>query len=88
MRMSMRRFTKLTNAHSKKLTNHHYAQALYFMYYNFVRLNRAVKMSPAMAAGVETRLWEMSDIVKIIDAREPAPKPRGSYKPKQPRPVA
>jgi hypothetical protein len=50
------------------------------MYYNFVRLNQAVKMSPAMAAGVETRLWEMVDIVKIIDAAEPAPKLHGSYK--------
>jgi len=49
MRMSMRRFTRLTNAHSKKLANHHHVQALYFKYYNFVRLNQAVKMSPAIA---------------------------------------
>ncbi|HVM81249.1 MAG TPA: IS1 family transposase [Stellaceae bacterium] len=67
MRMSMRRFTRLTKAHSKKLANHHHAQALYFMYSNFVRLNQAVKMSPAMAAGIETRLWEMADLVRITD---------------------
>jgi len=50
------------------------------MYYNFVRLNQAVKMSPAMAAGVETRLWEMCDIVKLIDDAEQPPKKRGPYK--------
>ncbi len=82
MRMSMRRFTRLTNAHSKKLANHHHAQALYFMYYNFVRINSAVKMSPAMAAGIESRLWEISDIVKLIDDAEGAPKKRGPYKKK------
>lgn len=70
MRMGMRRFTRLTNAHSKKLENHHHAQALFFMFYNFVRINQAVRMSPAMAAGIETRLWEMSDIVALIDAAE------------------
>jgi IS1 family transposase len=70
MRMSMRRFTRLTNAHSKKLENHHHAQALYFMYYNFVRSNQAVRMSPAMAAGIETRLWEMVDLVRITDDYE------------------
>lgn len=80
MRMSMRRFTRLTNAHSKKLANHHHAQALYFMYYNFVRLNQAVKMSPAMAAGIESRLWEMSDIVKLIDAREAKPNRPATYR--------
>jgi IS1 family transposase len=67
MRMHMRRFTRLTNAHSKKFENHCHALALYFMFYNFVRINQAVKASPAMAAGVETRLWEMADIVKLID---------------------
>src|SRR5579863_4584109 len=65
MRMRMRRFTRLTNAHSKKLENHHHAQALYFMFYNFARINSAVKMSPAMAAGIETRLWEMEDIARL-----------------------
>jgi hypothetical protein len=76
--MSMRRFTRLTNAHSKKLANHQHAQALYFMYYNFVRTNQAVRMSPAMAAGIETRLWEMTDIAALIP-EAPAAK-RGPYK--------
>lgn len=67
MRMGMRRFTRLTNAHSKKFENHCHAVALYFVYYNFVRINQAVRMSPAMAAGIETRLWEMADIVRITD---------------------
>jgi IS1 family transposase len=80
MRMSMRRFTQLTNAHSKKLANHHHAQALYFMYYNFARVNQAVRMSPAMAAGIEPRLWEMKDIAALIpDA--PSAK-RGHYRPR------
>jgi IS1 family transposase len=80
MRMSMRRFTRLTNAHSKKLANHHHAQALYFMYYNFARINQAVRMSPAMAAGIEARLWEMEDIVAFIDARAAAPKRPSTYR--------
>ena len=66
MRISMPRFTRLTNAHNKKLENHHHAQALHFMFYNFARINSAVKMSPAMAAGIETRLWEMEDIAALI----------------------
>jgi IS1 family transposase len=80
MRMSMRRVTRLTNAHSKKLANHHHAQALYFMYYNFARVNQAVRMSPAMAAGIETRLWDMGDIVDLIDARAEAPKRLSAYR--------
>src|ERR1039457_4693134 len=68
MRQHMRRFTRLTNAHSKKFANHCAAQAMYFMYYNFVRINSAVKMSPAMAAGIETKLWEMTDLLDMVDA--------------------
>lgn len=67
MQMGMRRFTRRTNAHSKKLENHHHAQTFYFMYYNFVRMNQAVRMSAAMAAGIETRLWEMANLVRLID---------------------
>jgi IS1 family transposase len=70
MRMSMRRFTRLTNAFSKKLANHHHAQALYFLFYNFARQHKTLRMSPAMAAGIETRLWSMEDIVALIDQRE------------------
>jgi len=80
MRMSMRRFTRLTNAHSKKLANHHHAQALYFMYYNFARVNSAVRKSPAMAAGIETRLWHMADIAKLIP--ETLAGKRGPYRPR------
>jgi IS1 family transposase len=80
MRMSMRRFTRLTNAHSKKLANHHHAQALYFMFYNFARMNQAVRMSPAMAAGIETRLWEMKDIAELVEAQATKPKRPASYR--------
>jgi len=67
MRMGMRRFTRLTNAFSKKLENHFYALALYFMFYNFVRIHKTLKVTPAMVAGIETKLWEMADLVKITD---------------------
>lgn len=82
MRMHMRRFTRLTNAFSKKVENHAYAVALHMMYYNFVRIHQALRVTPAMAAGVSDRLWEIGDIVKLIEAMEartPA-KPRGPYK--------
>jgi IS1 family transposase len=68
MRMHMRRFTRLTNAFSKKIENHACAVALHSMYYNFVRLHQTLKVSPAMAAGVTDRLWEMVDVVDMIDA--------------------
>jgi IS1 family transposase len=80
MRMSMRRFTRLTNAFSKKLDNHIHALALYFAFYNFVRVHKTLRMSPAMAAGITDRLWSLEDIVARIDANAPAPKPRGPYK--------
>jgi len=82
LRMGMRRFTRLTNAHSKKLENHCHALALYFVYYNFARVNQAVRMSPAMAAGIETRLWEMADIAKMVEDSLPKPGPRGPYRAK------
>jgi IS1 family transposase len=67
MRMSIRRFTRLTNAFSKKIENHEHALALYFVYYNFVRIHKALRVSPAMAAGITDKLLEMTDIVKITD---------------------
>ncbi len=82
MRMSMRRFTRLTTAVSKKAENHLYALALYFTFYNFVRIHKTLKVSPAMAAGVSKTLWGMQDIVALIDARAEAPKPRGPHKTK------
>lgn len=80
MRMHMRRFTRLTNAHSKKFENHCHMIALYTVWYNFVRINSAVKMSPAMAAGISPRLWDMTDIVKLMEAAEGPTKKRGPYK--------
>jgi IS1 family transposase len=70
MRMHMRRFTRLTNAFSKKIENHACAVELHSMYYNFVRLHQTLKVSPAMAAGVTDRLWEMVDVVDALDAFE------------------
>lgn len=67
MRMSMRRFTRLTNAFSKKLENHIAAVSLHFMYYNFVRIHLTLKITPAMQAGVTDRLWRIEDIVKLVD---------------------
>jgi IS1 family transposase len=80
MRMSMRRFTRLTNAFSKKLDNHIHALALYFTFYNFCRIHKTLRMSPAMAAGVTDRLWSLEDVLARIDADAPAPKVRGPYK--------
>lgn len=82
MRMGMRRFTRLTNAHSKKYANHLYALALFFMHYNFVRQHKAHKLSPAMAAGITDRLWSMEDIAERIDIRVNQPKVRGPYRKK------
>ncbi|MGN6818249.1 MAG: IS1 family transposase [Sphingomonas sp.] len=80
MRMHMRRFTRLTNAFSKKVENHAHAVALHMMYYNFVRIHKTLRVTPAMAAGVTDRLWEISDIAQLLADAEEAPKPRGSYK--------
>src|ERR1700716_1776156 len=69
MRMSMRRFTRLTNAFSKKLENHAHMVALYALWYNFVCIHKTLRVSPAMAAGIEKRLWSMEDVAARIDAR-------------------
>ena len=79
-RMHMRRFTRLTNAHSKKFENHCHMVALYTVWYNYARINSAVRMAPAMAAGISDTLWDMGDIVKLIDDATPKPGPRGQYK--------
>ncbi len=70
MRMHMRRFTRLTNAFSKRLENHVAAVALHTMFYNFVRIHQSLKITPAMAAGITDRLWEISDIVKLLEDYE------------------
>lgn len=81
MRMSMRRFTRLTNAFSKKFDNHCHALALYFVWYNFCRQHKSLGgVSPAMAAGLSDTLRDVDWIVELIDARAPKPGPRGPYK--------
>jgi IS1 family transposase/lambda repressor-like predicted transcriptional regulator len=80
IRMQNRRFTRLTNAFSKKLDNHIHALALYFAFYNFCRIHKTLRMSPAMAAGITDRLWSLDDVVAKIDEMAPAPKVRGPYK--------
>ena len=70
MRMQMRRFTRLTNAFSKKIENHCHSLALYFVWYNWVRIHKAHKVTPAMAAGLTDKLMEMADIVALIDDAE------------------
>lgn len=80
MRMHMRRFTRLTNAFSKKVENHAHAVALHMMYYNFVRIHKTLRVTPAMAAGVADRLWEIADIAKLVEDAEAKPAKRGPYK--------
>jgi IS1 family transposase len=76
MRMSMRRFTRLTNAFSKKIENHEHMVALYALWYNFVRIHKTLRTSPAMAAGIESRLWSMEDVVALIDEHADRTAPR------------
>ena len=70
MRMHIRRFTRLTNAFSKKLEKHTAAVALHTMFYNFVRMHQTLKVTPAIAAGVTDRLWGISDLVTMLEAWE------------------
>src|SRR3981081_2217062 len=79
MRMHMRRFTRLTNGFSKKVENHALAVALFTTYYNFVRIHRTLRVTPAMAAGVTDRLWEIGDIEALVEAAEPQGAKRGRY---------
>lgn len=80
MRMHMRRFTRLTNAFSKKVENHAHAVALHMMYYNFVRVHKTLRVSPAMEAGVTDRLWDIADIAMLVEAAGAKPGKRGPYK--------
>ena len=66
----MRRFTRLTNAFSKKLANHVHMVALYTVFYNWTRIHKTLKTSPAQAAGLTERLWDMTDIVALIEVAE------------------
>lgn len=69
MRMSMRRFTRLTNGFSKKLENHGHAIALYFMHYNFCRIHKTLRVTPAMEAGLAHRVWSMEDLVGLLEEK-------------------
>jgi IS1 family transposase len=80
MRMHMRHFTRLTNGFSKKVENHVNAVSLHFAYYNFVRIHKSLRMTPAMAAGVSDRLWDMADLVAVVEAAEAKPGKRGPYR--------
>ena len=79
IRMQVRRFTRLTNGFSKKVTNHAAAFALYMMFYNFSRVHQTLRITPAMAAGVTDHVWDIEEIVSLLDAME-VPKKRGPYK--------
>ncbi len=79
MRMSMRRFTRLTNGFSKKLENHVHALAIYFVFYNWMRQHKTLRVSPAMAAGLTSTLMSWEDLIAMMDVTE-EPKKRGPYK--------
>ncbi len=80
MRMQMRRFTRLTNAFSKKFENHMHMVALYTVWYNYVRQHKSLHgLSPAIAADLCDTLWSMTDLAEMVDAAAPKPGPRGSY---------
>ena len=80
MRMSMRRFTRLTNGFSKKLENHIHMLSLYFVHYNFCRIHKTLRVTPAMESGLISEVKDMKWICDLIDANESAPKKRGPYK--------
>jgi IS1 family transposase len=81
MRMSLRRFTRLTNAFSKKIENHAAAISLHFAYYNFCRVHQTLKTTPAVAAGIADHVWKLDELVALLDDAERAvPRKRGPYK--------
>lgn len=82
MRMHMRRFTRLTNAFSKKIENHCYAVALHFVYYNFAKIHKTLRVTPAMEAKLTKRPMTIEDICNLVPAS--APTKRGPYKPRKP----
>ena len=82
MRMGMRRFTRLTNGFSKKIEMHFAAVSLHFAHYNFARVHKTLKVTPAMQAGIAAHVWSIEEIVRLVPEQVAAK--RGSYKPRQP----
>jgi hypothetical protein len=80
MRMSMRRFTRLTKAFSKKIQNHAAMAAIHAMHYNLARIHKTLRITPAMACGLSDRVWSFEEIVMMADSYAPQPGPRGPYK--------
>jgi len=78
MRMRMRRFTRLTNGFSKKIENHAYALALFYMHYNFCRIHQTLRVTPAMEAGTTDHVWSLEEVAALLS--EPTYGPRGPYK--------
>lgn len=78
MRMGMRRFTRLTNAFSKKIENHEAAVALYALHYNFARIHSSLRVTPAMEAGIADHVWSVAEIVALLDARQTETLPDGA----------
>ena len=70
MRMSIRRFTRLTNAFSKKVENHAAAVALWFLYYNFCRVHQTLRVTPAMEAGLSDHIWDLSELVRLLQVEQ------------------
>lgn len=79
MRMSMRRYTRLTNAFSKKVENLAAAVSLHFAYYNFCRVHKTLGTTPAVAAGVADHVWPISELVSLLEEAESVPVKRGRY---------
>jgi IS1 family transposase len=80
MRMGMRRFTRLTNAFSKKVQNHAAMVAIYAVHYNFARIHKTLRITPSMAAGLSDHVWGLEEIVMMADSYMPKPAKRGPYK--------
>jgi hypothetical protein len=80
MRIGMRRFTRLTNGFSKKIEMHMHAISLHFMHYNFARIHKTLKVTPAMQAGIDDHVWSIEEICGLV--AEPEAKKRGAYKTK------
>src|SRR5438067_988367 len=70
LRMSVRRFTRLTNAFSKKFENHCHMVAIYHAYYNFCRIHQTLRVTPAMEAGISARIWSVQDLVTLLDSEK------------------